>query len=766
MALAVTAALQDPHPVLAPAPAPIAPQGPAPSGQAGIDDGLLELRSRRPAPRPGFIPRERLTRRLVEARERRVVLLRAPAGYGKTSLLHDWTASDPRPCAWATLCGEDNDPATLISLVALAFEAVDPIGWEVFEALSSGRPDAHAAALRRLARALGRKQAPFVLVLDDLHELRTRAARAVVRTITQALPPGSQLALASRGGAELPTARLRAQRGSVELGLEDLAMTPSEAAALLAATGIEADPRDLATLARRSEGWPAALYLGALSLGRGSDDRFLTEYVREELLQDTSPARLGFLRRTSVLERLTAPLCDAVLQRDDSAGELDALTRANVPLETLDRGAGAFRYNARFAEVLRSELRRLEPGREASLHRRASAWLEREGDRETAVRHAVRADDLPRAARLMWRLTPEAMAQGRSEAIAVLLRQLGERRLADISLLGLVAAGSSLMAGDLYEADRWTTIAGGSPSSPSSPRHSRLEEAGLALMRAAIGRTGTRRMAANASRAHLLLEDDSPWRPLCRFFEGAALHLGADFEMARTRLEDGAHRAAVSAPLIQALCLAQLALLEADEGDLARATSLASRARAQVGRFRLDGNPAVALVVAVSCAVRARCTQIPDPMADLRLAHGLIGSLTDPSPWYDAQCRVALARAMLRARGPAAADEVLAPAGAASRFAAEAPVLAGWLREAQDQIELACRSLGAADWSLTAAELRVLHYLPSHLSFREIAERLYVSQNTVKTHARAIYRKLEVSSRGKAVDLARGAGLVDAAAGG
>ena len=192
------------------------------------------------------------------------------------------------------------------------------------------------------------------------------------------------------------------------------------------------------------------------------------------------------------------------------------------------------------------------------------------------------------------------------------------------------------------------------------------------------------------------------------------LHLGAEIEAARNRLEDGAHRAAVSAPLIQALCLAQLALLEADEGDLARATSLASRARAQVGRFQLDGNPAVALVVAVSCAVRARCGQIPDATADLRLARGLVGHLTDPSPWYDAECRVALARDA-QARGPAAADAVLAPAGAASRFAAEAPVLARWLQEAQDQIELACRALGAADWSLTAAELRVLRYLPSHL---------------------------------------------------
>jgi LuxR family maltose regulon positive regulatory protein len=742
VALAVTPAVQDSHPALSPVRAVPRP---------AVDDVILELRARRPSPPPGFILRERLTRRLVEARERPVVLLRAPAGYGKTSLLREWTETDPRPCAWATLCADDNDAATLISVIALAFEAADPIGWEVFEALSSGRSDAPAVALRRLVRTLGRKELPFVLVLDGLHQLRTRAAQSVVRTISEALPPGSQLALASRGGTALPVARLRAQRRSLELGLEDLTMTRSEALALLTAAGLDAGAQDVAELMQRTEGWPAALYVAATS----PDDRFIIEYVREELLANLSPAHLEFLTGTSMLERLTPSLCDAVLERHDSAAELEALTQANVPLH---RGAGALRYNAVFAEVLRSQLHLLEPGREASLNRRASAWLEREGQLDAAVRHAVLAGDLRRAARLMWRVAPEAVAQGRTEDVATPLRQLGDGPLVDVPLLGLTAAGCSLLAGDRYEAERWSTIAAGSAGTPSSRKQ---QEAGLALMRAGIGRQGVRPMGADAAHAHALLEEDSPWRPLCRFFEGAALHLGGDIDAARVRLEDGAHRAAVSEPLIQALCLSQLALLEADEGDLARASSYAARARAQVERFQLEGNPLTSLVIAVSTAIPTVRPPTAATARDLRLAVGLLTRLGDPSPWFDAECRVTLSRAVLLSTGPAAAEELLAPARDAFGSPREAPVLTRWVREVQDQIEIASGSQGATDWCLTAAELRVLRYLPSHLSFREIAARLYVSQNTVKTHARAIYRKLGVSSRGTAVELARQAGLVD-----
>jgi LuxR family transcriptional regulator, maltose regulon positive regulatory protein len=729
--------------------------------QSPPGDGFLELRCRRPPSRAEVIPRERITHRLAAARETQVVLLRAPAGYGKTTVLQEWTGVDPRPCVWATLRSEDNDPAMLIAVVALAFEPVDPIGWEVSEALSSGRPDAHEVALVRLARALSLKEAPFVLVLDDLHELHTRGARTVVACIRKALPAGSQLVIGSRTDPRLPMARLRAAGASIEFGVRELAMTNSEAEALLRTTGLEAGSEDAAALVERAEGWPAALFLAGLSRQDQDDGRFVTEYVREELLAELSQERLEFLTRSSVLELLTAEQCDAVLERQDSAGQLEALSRANVPLEPLGHGSGAYRYNPVFAEVLRAELRRLEPEREPALHRRASAWLERNGADDAAVNHALQAGDLPRSARLLWAVTPEAVGQGRGEAVTARLEQLGERTLAELPMLGLTAAGGALLSGDLYETERWTTIAAAGSSSSSSRRRSGREDAALALMRAGIGRHGLRHMAADAARAHTLLEEHSTWRPLCRFFEGVALHLDGEMEGARHRLADGAYRAALSSPLIQALCLAQLALLEDDDGDPARASSLASRARAQVGRFGLERNPLTALVLAVSC-VHRRERPAADTADDLQLARRLLTRLPDPSPWFDAECRISLSRAVLRSSGPAAAHEVLAPALA---FAQEAPVLTRRVDDGRRQIECASGTLATSDWCLTAAELRVLSYLPSHLSFREIAGRLYVSQNTVKTHARAIYRKLGVSSRGSAVDLARGGGLVDSAAG-
>jgi LuxR family maltose regulon positive regulatory protein len=240
-----------------------------------------------------------------------------------------------------------------------------------------------------------------------------------------------------------------------------------------------------------------------------------------------------------------------------------------------------------------------------------------------------------------------------------------------------------------------------------------------------------------------------------------ALHLTGERGEALDQLQEGAHRAAVAAPMVQALCLAQLALLAAEQGDLVRRATLAERATAQVRRCGLDGCPTVALPIALSAELRAWRGQVAQATSEVREALRLLARITDPSSWYEAECRIVLARATLRLNGPAAAGELLDQAGRALDRTPDAGVLRDWLGEATAEVDAALSSTADGDWSLTTAELRVLRFLPSHLSFREIADRLYVSPNTVKTHARGIYRKLGVSSRGNAVDRARGAGLVD-----
>lgn len=728
--------------------------------------GLLQLKTRPPALRRGLVPRERLVQRLLDAQDMPVALIVAPAGYGKTTLLAQWSERDERPFAWVTLDAEDNDPRSLLSAIALALDAVEPVGWDVFEALASPGADCATVGLARLARSLGRREQPVVLALDDLHVLRTRESRRVVRMIWQAFGAGLQLALASRSDAALSVGRLRAHGISVELRKEDLAMTRSEASMLLHLAGLELAPEQALTLARRNEGWPAGLHLAALSLREqngdrpdveqfAGDDRFVAEYVREELLAGLPRAQIEFLTRTSILERLSAPLCDAVLGRRDSADLLPRLARSNVLLAPLDRRDRSYRYHELFAKVLQAELRRLEPGRDLELHRRAAAWCAERGETDLAIGHAIEGRDLDRAGRLLWEGAIRHAARGRHSVIRGWLDRFSDDDLAATPLLALAAAAGSLAAGRLDETERWTGLAAGASDDTDVVR------AGAALMDAAMGRRGIAEMGSSAARAYELLDETSAWRPLCRLLQGVASHLAGERDEARDRLQDGAHRAAASAPMVQALCLAQLVLLVTEEDDHERATTLAERAIAQIRRCGLEQCPAVALPMAVSAELRARRGQVTEATSEVREALGLLKRITDPSPWYTAECRIVLARAALRLKGPAAAGELLGEARAALGRAPDSVVLRDWLDDASAQADLAPGSTAGEDWSLTNAELRVLRFLPSHLSFREIADRLYVSPNTVKTHARGIYRKLGVSSRANAVDRACGAGLVD-----
>jgi LuxR family transcriptional regulator, maltose regulon positive regulatory protein len=738
--------------------------------RSGIETGLLDLKGRRVPSLPRLVPRERLVRRLLDARDIPVALLVAPAGYGKSTLLSEWVLRDDRPFAWVTLEAADNDPTTLLSALALALDAVEPIGWGVFEALSSQRSDAATVALQRLARVLSSRELPSVLALDDVHVLEAPASRRVVMAIGQALPPGSQLALAGRSDSALPVARLRAEGSSLELRAEQFAMTRSEAAALLAQAGLELGPEEVLTLVGRTEGWPAGLHLAALSLGGrngdrpnvgqfAGDDRFVSDYVREEFLAGLSPEELKFVTRTSVLERLSAPLCDALLQRDDSARMLARLARSNVMLVPLDRTDTSYRYNELFGDALRSELRRREPGRRADLHRRASQCYEERGDGGRAIDHAIEAHDVERAGRLLWGSLLQHVGHGNDAAIRGWLGRFTEDELCGSPILALAAAGIYLAGGGLHEAERWTAIAG------SAAEKTKAVDAGVAIMHAALGQQGVGRMGSDAAHARPLLEETSAWHAVCLFLEGVARHLAGDRARARELLQEGAHRAAVSAPMFHALCLAQMAILATEEGDHDRGMILSLRAMAQVKRCGLEQCPLMALVMAVSAAVRAERGQVDEARLELRHAVALLDEVTDPSPWYGMECRILLARATLRLNGLTAASELLAAAAPALRRTPDAGVLADWFEEARAEVELALAATAEVDWSLTSAELRVLRYLPSHLSFRQIAERLFVSPNTVKTHARGIYRKLGVSCRGGAVECARDVGLVELAGG-
>jgi LuxR family transcriptional regulator, maltose regulon positive regulatory protein len=683
------------------------------------------------------VPRPRLVRRLSEARDAPFVLLVAPAGYGKTTLLSEWAACDGRRFAWIDLSAGDHDAARLI------------------------------ASMKRIVHDT---RPPSVLVVDNAHLVGTPETFHALDDVARSMPSGSQLALASRCEPGLPVGSLRAHRRIFELRTADLAMTSSEANALLTAAGIRLASDGLDRLMDRTEGWPAGLYLAALSLREqpsvdaalsrfAGDDRVVADYLRDELMARLEPDHVDFLLRTSILNTLSGPLCDAVLGHGGSGRILGTLARSNVLVVSLDRGGTSYRYHPLFREMLHSELRRLDPRREPELHARASAWHEEHGDLDSAIHHAVAAGNPEHSGELLWRHASSYIGHGRNDALAGWLNHFNDDQLAAVPSLAVAAATSRLAAGDGDQARHWTSAAARNLARRPSSERDPLNGAVL-LLRALLAERGLAHMGRDAARARALASEHGESRSFSRLLAGASHQLAGDSARARAVLDDGARSSAVAAPHVQALCLAQLALLEIDGDDWDTAAILTARARSRVEGCGLAEYPIVALVYAVSALTRSHSGPVADADRDLRTASRLVDQLVDFIPWYEAETRVTLARASLGLSKVGGARSLIAEAARLVRRIPESPTLAAWVAEACSQLEAATGSAGAG-LTLTAAELRVLRLLPTHLSFPAIATQLFVSPNTVKTHVRALYRKLDASSRSEAVSQAVAAGLLD-----
>lgn len=686
----------------------------------------------RPSLARGVVARPRLVDALHAVRPGCMAVVRAPAGYGKTTLLCQWEATDPRPFAWVTLDARcDEEPERLDARVEQALSGCTGVE-------------------------------PFVLVLDDAGTVGGRHARVALRRLVADLPPVAAVVLATRGPAPLALARLRTEHRITELDAGALAMTRQEAAAFLRLGGRRPAAGELGALMSLTEGWPAGLSLALLALvdGRDADgltgaDALFAGYLADEVLDDLEPGERAFLRRTSVLRTLTPSACDALLGTGGSAGLLARLVTAGVPLVRLDRRAERLRCHPLLAGALQAELRREDPGEAGRLHRRAADERYRAGDVDGALHHALAVGDTARAGVLVGASTPSAIGRGDVGAVEARLARFTDRQIAASPSLALARATVCLVAGRGELVEHWASLAAaGAPPAPVA--------AGVAVLRAAVGHDGLEEVLAGARSAAPRLTGDDLLSALCDLLAGTAEYLMAGGEAGTRQLAAGARRAAATAPVLHALCLAQLAVAATDRGDRTEATELLSRARAQADRHGLQDVPACALVYAAGALVRAEDGRVEDAHADLVRATALQAELVDVAPWYDGEVRLLCARAAWRLGD---VPDALARVRDAERYARRAPesvVLNEWLARARRQLERATAPSAPAPASLTVAELRILRLLPTHLSFREIAERTFVSANTVKTHANAVYRKLDVSSRSEAVSRARSLGVLDA----
>ena len=708
-------------------------------------------------------------REQLEAADAKVILLQAPAGYGKSVLLAQWAERDPRPFASVTLSGLHDDPAQLLTSVFEALAAVEPVTDDLVAALRSPEPNL-AVVGARIERELASREVPMVLVLDELEHVDSKPSMDIVAAIARGLPAGSQLALASRADTLPHAGRLRANRQLLELSRTELTMTGGECRQLLARIGLEPSADVLEALVARTEGWAAALYLAGISLRDApqpdapaapfaGDERIVVDYMREELLTRAPREWVEFLTRTSICDRLSGGLCDAVLAAEGSAQTLRELSRRNLLVIPLDRRDEWFRLHSLLGGMLRTELGRAEPELIDELHSRASRWWEAESDSARAIHHAIEADDIERAGQLLWRAVPEYNASGRSATLRHWIERIGNEQIVANPALSLTLAHGHLVRGEGELSAHWSRVTHELLERRRAGAEADSLRAGLGVLDATLCRDGLASMAAVTRDASDLFPAESAWQSMCRWLEGVAQHLGGEPEPARANLRAGARAAAIwEAPIVQTLCLAQLALLDAEEGDWQSARVLASQGRAQVERNGLGDFPTAALVFAASAYLCSREARPDAAAADLRTGVALLGRLDALSPWYEATAGAALAATALDLGDLPLATELRSQAARQAEALGEAPAMRAWLGRIAADIE---RASGIAAAGLTPAELRVLRLLPTHLSFPQIAAELYVSPNTVKTQARAAYRKLGVGSRAEAVALARESGLLD-----
>ena len=389
-----------------------APARVAVSGQ----DVLLATKLHVPGLRPGFVPRPRLVGALVEGLTRQLIFVCAPAGFGKTAVLADWARHGRWPVAWLSLDAGDNDPARFWRHAVAALDRARPgiaerVGPLLGPPASASFEPLVTALVNELADQPGEDD--LLLVLDDYHLVSSEPVHTSVAFLLGHLPPGLHLVLASRADPPLPLARLRGRGQLAELRATELRFTSEEAAALLReAAGPGLPDAVAAALAARTEGWAAGLQLAALSL-RGQADaagfvaaftgsnRYVLDYLADEVLAGQTEQVRTFLLETSVLERLSGELCDAVTGRTGSQALLEQVERAGLFLVPLDEVRGWWRYHHLFADLLRARLQQEQPGQVVQLHRNAAAWYEGHGLPDDAVRHAVSAGEMVWAARLI-----------------------------------------------------------------------------------------------------------------------------------------------------------------------------------------------------------------------------------------------------------------------------------------------------------------------------------------------------------------------------
>jgi LuxR family transcriptional regulator, maltose regulon positive regulatory protein len=755
------------------------PPSHTPAVSSRPDPVLLRTKLRPPPTHAGLVSRPRLDALLEAGARARLCLIDASAGSGKTTLLAQWFLADhgSRRVAWVSLDDGDNDLVRFWVYLIEALRAVEPRLGEALLGPLQGLRSAEAltqVVLPQLLNELAATGYELVLVLDDHHLISNPSCHQTLAFFIDHLPANAHVMVATRADPPLPLARLRASGELVEIRIAELGFSNAEAVALLNdAMGLGLAPQDVQRLWERTEGWAAGLYLAGLSL-RGRDDpgpfiasfeaghRHILDYLGTEVLARQPEPLRSFLLRTSILQRLSGSLCDAVLETNNSAALLAELEHGNLFLVALDDHHEWWRYHHLFAQLLRLELASHEAELIPVLHSRAAAWHRDAGDAEAAIYHATAAGNFPEAGSVIARHWLSYYRRGQVATLERWLRGLPEDVMTADPPMALIAAWvGGQRNGSMQEIERWLAAAEASDYQGPLPAGMRSVPFTVDMVRGInifddVGRS--LRAARQALDAAGPRASESYWMAAATL--GRSLYLSGQATEARAVLEElaGNPPADDQMPFVVVNTFALLSLLAGEDGDDERALALARQAMdvAEAQGVRDDPLSGVAYIaLARTSARRGRLTEAEQL---LEQALNILGSGSFLLQYTQAMIELAGVRhALGNTEGGHAAVE---RARQLITNFVDPGMLPTLLDRTDHAMRRAPRGRPSPAAALTDRELAVLRLLATQLSQQELASELYVSVNTVRTHIQGIYRKLRVTSREEAIAQARELGLL------
>ncbi|WP_154796376.1 LuxR family transcriptional regulator [Occultella kanbiaonis] len=739
------------------------------SANGGLERLLREAKFDVPRPLDAAVSRAVLIDAAIRSGQR-IVSVTAPPGYGKSTLLAQWAHRDARAVVWVSLDSWDDDPLSLLVVLASAFGTVDGAPLGLAQDMLGAGVSALGRAAPRLAAVIARFDEPFLLVLDDLQVLRSPACHDVLGLVIDAIPPESQVVIASRyEQPHLP--RLRAQARAVEIGASDLAMDVAGTEKIFATTRVAASRETLEAITERTEGWPVGIYLASLIARHdhdgtamvSGDDPYVADYLQREAYLRFPADTRRFLRRTAVLESMSASLCDAVLGGHDARRLLRHFEASSLFLIPLDRHREWFRYHALFREFLLGELLTAEPDLSDTLRLRAADWYEAHGLPHRAVEVLLPTPHRDRCIRLVTRVVMSLFQSGRLSTVDRWLAALGPDAIAGYPPLAVLAGYVALYQGHAAEAERWGEIVDRASFEGESLDGSASFASARSMFRAVRCPDGPEQMLADAQFAIDSEPRLSTWRDTALALGGEAALLVGDVAAATDHFTSAVAAADVGGNA-DALVLSEARLAQAamDAGRWEDARPRVAHAASEIAMHRMEDYPTSAPAFAAAARLAVHDGDLTTARRELTRGMRVRVSCTFAFPTLAVRTRLNFARTSWALGDNVTVRHLLREIDDLMLHRPNLGVLGDEVLEFHKNFE--ARPTSAVSDGvmspLSPAELRLLPYLQTYLTIREIAERLFISRNTASTEIGAIYRKLGVSSRGDAVRQAIARGLL------